>query len=196
MITDYTLMASLVNVERWGTTPRLRRTTVASHSFEVCWTIDWVIETVLEDGAVPSSEWRRLMRSAMRHDQTEGLTGDVPSPPKRLGLVNEDMGPFYKAYPRVGKSDPASSHSKLLLKMADRLCMLRDAQAEEQMGNRIYSEIIPRCYHLAADATRRAMQCHPVRAEFGTPPEVIAAYLAECPPLVGIALIVERDMEP
>lgn len=192
-ITDYTLMSSLNTIERWGTIPRLRRSTVASHSFDVCWTIDWLIDKKIPV-AVSAEDWRRTMRWAMRHDQIEGLTGDAPSPPKRLGIIKEDVEAFRGYYPLVGELGQPDPKSATLIKLADRMCMLRDAAGEWHIGNRAFEPVVKKCRGLV----HKAM--HEFEAAWGidlggSRNTVVPDYLAECPPLVGISIIVEQELD-
>lgn len=193
MITDYTLMASLNNVERWGTIPRLRRTTVASHSFDVSWTVDWLIEEHIAgaDRGIAPEEHLRMLRYAMRHDKIEGLTGDMPSPPKRLGFIKDDEAIFRAHYPDV-TGDPVS-RIKSLVKLADRLCMLRDAMAETEMGNRAFEPIVAKCAKLVDVALGGAREWWPALGNVSRR-DMVEAYTREAPPLVGISIIVEEDL--
>ena len=189
MITDYTLMASLNNIERWGTLPRLRRTTVASHTFDVCWTVEWIVAEHLT-GVTPE-EHLQVLQYAMRHDKIEGLTGDMPSPPKRLGFIKDDETNFRARYPAV-TSDPVP-RTKSLVKLADRLCMLRDAMAETEMGNRAFEPVLAKCAKLVDAALDGAREWWP-SLDGVLCRDMIKAYTREAPPLVGISIIVEEDM--
>lgn len=193
-ITDYTMMASLSNIERWGTILHIRKTTVASHTMDVCWTVDWAVNRVLP--ATSAERHLEVLRWAMRHDMMEGLTGDIPSPPKRIGIVREHLCEFEQQYPRVARAmnDP-SEWSRKVVKMADRMCMLRDARAEVEMGNRVFVPLIGKCHDMAIQAIEVVGKMGPFAGGMGAP-EVLSAYMAECPPAVGISLIVEQEMEP
>lgn len=195
-LSDYRLMASLVNVPRWGTTPNIRKTTVAQHSFEVVWTSEWLYFWMVNDHYLDPDPALLLevLRHAMRHDKVEGATGDNPSPVKRLGWIVEDKAQIAK-YISPDTSDPTVL---AIVKAADRLCMFRDALAERGMGNTLYGPISDKCLSLALNKVAAALNAtgqfdHAYNSSMAV--NVTEEYIRECPALIGISHDIEMALE-
>lgn len=195
-LSDYRLMASLVNVPRWGTTPNIRRTTVAQHSFEVVWTSEWLYFWMVNGQYLDPDPTLLLgvLRHAMRHDKVEGATGDNPSPVKRLGWIVEDKERIAEHV----SPDTTDPMTLAIVKAADRLCMYRDALAELGMGNTFYRSLSEKCLSLALDKITVALGApgvfDPVYNN-GMAVNVVEEYIRECPALIGISHDIETALE-
>lgn len=195
-LSDYRLMASLANVPRWGTTPNIRGTTVAQHSFEVVWTSEWLYFWMIRNGYLdPDPDLLlEVLRHAMRHDKVEGATGDNPSPVKRLGWIVEDKARIAE-HINPDTSDPMAL---AIVKAADRLCMYRDALAELGMGNTFYRSLSKKCLSLALDKVTVALDAPgKFRRVYndGMAVNVVQEYFQECPALIGISHDIEMALE-
>lgn len=195
-LSDYRLMASLVNVPRWGTTPNIRGTTVAQHSFEVVWTSEWLYFWMVNSLYLDPDPALLLgvLRHAMRHDKVEGATGDNPSPVKRLGWIVEDKARIAEHI----SPDTTDPMALAIVKAADRLCMYRDALAELGMGNTFYRSLSEKCLSLALDKVVVALDAAGVfdpTWNSGMAVNVVQEYLKECPALIGISHDIEMALE-
>lgn len=140
-------------VHRWSIIHTIRRQTVAEHNFQVArnaliiWDeiimplarqvgVDYKIKIIKDD----------MIYYALRHDDSESITGDIPAPAKRKGYLVE-TSPSY-----VYKADPLS---KLIIKVADNAdayCFLLE---ELSMGNKLMRGIANGVREALEDACNR-----------------------------------------
>lgn len=107
-------------VPRWGVVPTLRRQSVAEHVFHTTRTALWLLEhhTLGHDPAFRL----QVLEQALRHDDAEAASGDIPSPYK-TGTGKETTVPA------------GLSAVDVVVKCADLLEALAFIEEERKMGN-------------------------------------------------------------
>lgn len=92
-------------LHRWAGTPMLNRQTVAEHSYNV--TLRAHILGLIEENIYHNKvNWKNLFIKAYSHDLSEGLTGDIISPTKRLMKEEIDIIEEIMFNAEIGKVVP------------------------------------------------------------------------------------------
>lgn len=155
------------SVHRWHTTPKMLRVqTVADH----CWNVVMLLLHVY-----PSASGQ-LLRAALRHDNAELITGDMPAPAKwfnrnladELKVVEEKVNAIFK-YPADFNAE-LSVPEKTALKWADGAELVLFCLEDGRMGNRT-------AHRPAWSVLRRMASMHGLnRAMLDTNTDMIESY--------------------
>ena len=127
-------------VRRFHTVPILIEETVGHHSCNLA-TLLWT----LTNGEVR----KELLLGAVMHDVPEHITGDIPSPMKRMvsGLLNEVEAVVFQD---IGFNvEDLSTEENLLFRIADVLDLMFKVREELSLGNRPVQEIFDRAHEYA-----------------------------------------------
>lgn len=132
--------------------PTIQKQSVAEHSFHVAHIALWLSEQrEWDDG----SHKYEILYYALIHDETEAITGDIPSPAGKLHLPGKSKA--YETYFNHGTVS-ASKEIQQIIKMADCLEALLFCNEEYRLGNRGMEGIhhdIKMNYFKAADGFKR-----------------------------------------
>ncbi len=132
-------------VTRFHARSFLKAETNAEHSFFVAWVCWWCM------GGKPSAN---LLLAAMSHDLPEYMTGDLPSPTKKLlgGQMDEWEHKLYMEAEMLNYAMMLNSEETYVLKFADNLAGWLKCVYEWQLGNQTlintqvrYEEYITAC---------------------------------------------------
>jgi len=131
----------LSHVERWDTFPRIKRQSVAEHSFYVALYVSQICDLL----GVKETQKLRAIDYALRHDASEAVTGDILGPIKKC-IVNQgrleeiesifaDQVHDYSMYRKAG-DDHGTYWTRDLIKVADKIDELFYTAEEQALGNR------------------------------------------------------------
>ncbi len=114
---------------RFHTQSFLKAETNAEHSFFVAWVCWWCM------GGKPSAE---LLLAALSHDLPEYVTGDLPSPTKKLlnGAMDAWEADLYKGADVLNYAMMLNSEETYVLKFADLCAGWLKCEYERQLGNK------------------------------------------------------------
>lgn len=145
----------LALVPRWVVVPTLHKQSVAEHSFHVMHIAMWLYQqSAWGKEAKPNEVWQTLslMYYAMIHDETEAITGDIPSPAGKNHLPGKSK--VYEEKFGHGATG-APEELKQILKMADLLEAWLFVKEDQQLGNdglwQIEDDIRQRFREIAVD---------------------------------------------
>lgn len=121
----WTKLNHLSEVPRWTVVPTIRKQNVAEHSFHVSWIALWLVTRHEGMAGEVSAEFAsNVLQFALRHDEDEAITGDVPTTAKRDGIVKV-MLPKHNV-PEMARD---------LVKLADFIEAYRFMEKERLLGN-------------------------------------------------------------
>lgn len=130
----------LSTVRRWAVLPTIRTQSVAEHSFHVAHIALWLLEKLpgVDAEPFPAAFERTLLYYALIHDETEAITGDIPSP----GGGNHALPGKSKEYEKtfgLGTATLDEDQFDLviydILKLADLLEAWLFIKEEQSLGN-------------------------------------------------------------
>lgn len=123
-------------VPRWTVVPTIQRQNVAEHSFHVAHIALWLAQyhTALYTGDYD----RDILWYALIHDETEAITGDIPTPAGKKHLPGKSS--LFESKHNMGTT-LASTDVKCTLKIADLLEALLFTQEEERLGHKGFTVI-------------------------------------------------------
>ncbi len=145
-------------VTRFHTQSFLKAETNAEHSFFVAWVCWWCM------GGKPSAE---LLLAALSHDLPEYVTGDLPSPTKKLlnGAMDAWEADLYKGADVLNYAMMLNSEETYVLKFADLCAGWLKCVYELQMGNTMllpvqerYAQYMDACRNKMSQASMQAAQ--------------------------------------
>jgi len=116
-------------VPRWTVIPTIRKQSVAEHSYHVAHIALWVSR--MHKTLASGDRDFEILFFAIIHDETEALTGDIPSPSAHTHMPNKKQFDVEHA---LGAST-ASDEVEQVLKVADVLEALLFLWEEKKMGN-------------------------------------------------------------
>lgn len=130
------LVSRAFSITRFHARDTLEKNTVAAHSFGVAW-FCWMLMSGEASAA--------LIMHALAHDLPEAITGDIPSPVKRLPGVGEKMAAMEAAALVEARIFlPELTHEETrTLKIADCLDGLLFCALEARRGNFLRTEYYP-----------------------------------------------------
>lgn len=125
-------------VPRWVVLPTLRRQSVAEHSFHVAHIALWLAarHRDLCNGGMDGA----ILFYALIHDETEAITGDIPSPAGKKDGAVPGKSAAYEKLNGHGDHD-APEEIKKILKLADILEAYWFICEEEHMGSNILAAV-------------------------------------------------------
>lgn len=118
-------------VPRWSTVPTINKQSVAEHTHRVGVTCLWLLskaDNVIIDRA-------EVLEYAIRHDERESMTGDIPATAKHRGLVVDST-----------EGMQVQPSTEALVKLADYFEALRFIMDEEDIGNKSVDSIFDYVY--------------------------------------------------
>lgn len=157
-------------IKRWGLMRNAIEENVATHSWEVA-TLAHALAIIRNRHFGGDADVDRIAASALYHDATEVITGDMPTPVKYhskvmreafgdiehkaeaelLALLPDDLREDFAPYIR---ESGWSAGEKELIKAADRLSALLKCEAEIQAGNK---EFEPAAGHIRQKLEKQAL---------------------------------------
>lgn len=121
----------LAIVPRWVVVPTIQKQSVAEHSYAVAFIALWVahFHAKYNDGSADDD----LMYYAIIHDETESVTGDIPSPAGKIHIPGKSS--IYEQTHGMGATT-ASDDIRQILKIADLLEAYLFVKEDERLGNK------------------------------------------------------------
>ena len=152
----YAMLSRMKNINRWGLMRNTRNENLSEHTLEVAF-IAHALAVIGNKRLGKNINADKVAVSAMFHDTSEIITGDMPTPikyynpeikeaykeveavanKKLLGMLPEDLRPDYEPFFDHSGEDPELLK---LLKAADKISALIKCVEEENSGNREFSK--------------------------------------------------------
>lgn len=133
----------LSHVERWGTSPRLHRQSVADHSFYV------VLYTDQLTGLLkwPHARRYKALHWATIHDAPEAVTGDIIGPLKRTVVNKKGLNEYEaRVYDHLGADyynhDASDWQVRDVVKAANLIDEVFYQTVEAMMGNKFFVTLV------------------------------------------------------
>ena len=128
----------LADVPRWAVIPTIHKQSVAEHSFHVAhialWLIDYYPRIPISDYIITD-----VLYYALIHDETEAITGDIPSPAGQRHIPGKSSA-FEKTSGQGATT--ADDDVRDLLKVADLLEAFLFVKEEMALGNKMLDSIL------------------------------------------------------